>query len=102
MTLAEQRSALQTQIDGLLAKPSMTASERKTCDALLSKVADIRSAEERQNRLDAVMRETRHEREADRPEYRAAKVEAAFRRYLRTGDADEELRSYAPLSTSGM
>src|SRR5262249_41148580 len=40
-------------------------------------------------------------KEEDRPEYRAAKMEGAFNRYLRTGDASE-LRTYTPLSTSGV
>jgi HK97 family phage major capsid protein len=98
MNFAEQRQQFQTQIDGFLRKPSMTASERKQCDALLSKVADIRAAEARQERLDAATAETLRGSEADRPEYMAAKIERAFQRYLR-GDASE-LRTYVPLSTA--
>lgn len=100
MTLAEQKREYQRQIDVLLAKPSMSASERKQCDALLSKVADIRATEERQARLDTVLAETRSDREAASPEYRAAKIEGAFNRYLR-GD-DSEIRTYSPLSTAGV
>ena len=101
MNLAVEKRELQRQIDALLAKPSMTASERKQCDALLSKVADIRGQEDRQSRLDSVLAETRSEREESNPEYRQAKFESAFNRYLRTGDASE-LRTYVPLSTSGV
>jgi len=101
MNLAVEKRELQRQIDALLAKPSMTASERKQCDALLSKVADIRGQEDRQARLAAVLDETRSEREESNPEYRQAKFESAFNRYLRTGDASE-LRTYTPLSTAGV
>ena len=98
MTLAEQRQSLQAQIDGLL-KPGSTPTERKQADVLLSKLADIRAQEERQARLDAAMRETRHEREENQPEHRAAKIEAAFNFYVRTGDSSE-LRTYAALKTA--
>jgi HK97 family phage major capsid protein len=97
MNLAVEKRELQRQIDALLAKPSMTASERKACDALLSKVADIRGQEDRQARLNSVLAETRADVEEDRPEYRNAKYEAAFRCYMRTADADAtELRTYSP------
>jgi len=102
--LQKQRQSLQAQIDGLL-KPSSTPTERKQADVLLSKLADIRGQEERQARLDAAMRETRHEREENQnqnqPEHRAAKIEGAFKAYVRTGDSTE-LRTYAPLSTAGV
>jgi HK97 family phage major capsid protein len=98
MNLVVEKREYQRQIDALLAKPSMTASERKQCDALLSKVADIRGQEDRQTRLAAVLDETRNEREEALPEHRQAKIDAAFRRYLRTGDVSE-LRTYSPDDT---
>src|SRR5262249_36723072 len=103
MNLVEQRRDLQLQIDAHYAKPSMTTSERKHVDVLLSKVADIRRLEDRQARLDEVMHETRGEREAASPEYHAAKSNGAFARYIRNGEAAEaELRTYAALSTAGV
>lgn len=99
MNLAVEKRELQRQIDALLAKPSTTASERKQCDALLSKVADIRAMEERQARLDEATAGHLRGSEADRPEYRQAKIEGAFQRYLRTGNS-EELRTYVPMTTS--
>ncbi|MBV9887567.1 MAG: phage major capsid protein [Acidobacteria bacterium] len=112
MNLVEQRAALQTQIDGLLSKPSMTATERKQCDALLSKVADIRAQEARQARLDAALQETRGEREADSPEYRAAKHESEFGRYALGQGPDaalvtlrvdgKQVRTYTPMSIPGV
>ena len=101
MTLAEQRRSLQTQIDEKFKQPSMTASERKQVDVWLSRVADIRGQEDRQARLDAVLAETRKDVEEDQPEYKQAKFEGAFNRYLRTGDS-ESLRTYTPLSTAGV
>jgi HK97 family phage major capsid protein len=104
MNLAEQRTALQTQIDALLSKPNKTASERKQADLLMAKAAELRAQEEIQERTAVLMRETRAEagqtNEDDRPEYRAAKHTSAFSRYL-LGD-DAEIRTYSPLSTSGL
>jgi HK97 family phage major capsid protein len=101
MNLAEQRRSLQAQIDEKFRQPSMTASERKQVDVWLSRVADIRSQEDRQARLAAVLDETRNEREEDLPEHRQAKYEGAFRSYVRTGDS-QLLRTYSPEdSTAG-
>jgi len=73
MNLAAEKKELQSKIDALLSKPHLTASERKTVDGYLSRVADIRGREERQARLASALEETRRDVEEDQPEYRAAK-----------------------------
>src|SRR5215813_1346839 len=105
VNLVEQMRHLQAQIDGLLSKPNVTAMERKQVDVWLSQKADIRSQIEMQERAAALMKETGADlvpmNEEERDEHRAAKIEGAFNRYVRTGDASE-LRTYTPLSTSGV
>ena len=98
MSISIEQRELQLQIDALLAKPSLSVSERKQCDLLMSKSANLRSHEERKARLAAAMAD------AGLPmneEQRAAKFEGAFNRYLHSGDA-AEIRTYAPLSTAGV
>ena len=53
----EEKHELQRQIDALLAKPSLTPSERKQCDLLMSKAASLRSDEERRARAAKVLEE---------------------------------------------
>ena len=98
MNLAAEKRELQSKIDSLLSKSHLTASERKTVDGYLSRVADIRGTEDRQARL---AEETRKAFPANEEEHRAAKFEGAFNRYLRGAD-ESELRTYAPLSTAGV
>jgi HK97 family phage major capsid protein len=98
MSIEVEKRELQRQIDALLAKPNLSASEQKQADLLMSKVANLRSHEERKARLAVAMAD------AGLPlndEQRAEKFESAFNRYLRGGDA-EEIRTYAPLSTAGV
>src|SRR5580704_7214810 len=97
VNLVAEKRELQRQIDALLAKPSMTASERKQCDALLSKVADLRATEARYARLDDATAETNRASEAERQ--RTIKIEGAFQHYLRTADS-KELRTYTPMTTA--
>jgi len=98
MNLAAEKRELQSKIDSLLSKSHLTATERKTVDGYLSRVADIRGTEDRQARL---VEETRKAFPANEEEHRAAKYEGAFNRYLRGGD-EAEIRTYAPLSTAGV
>jgi HK97 family phage major capsid protein len=95
MDVSIERKTLQLQIDGLLAKPSLNASERKQCDLLMSKVANLRSQEERKARLASAMAEVG----LPMNEERSAKIERAFDFYVRSGDASE-LRTYSPESTT--
>jgi HK97 family phage major capsid protein len=93
--ISPERRELQRKIDVLLAKPSLTPSEQKQADLLMSQAAQLRNDEERRERMAAVLSETAHEEQ--REEYRNAKYEAAFRCYMRTADADAtELRTYSP------
>jgi HK97 family phage major capsid protein len=95
MDVSIERKTLQLQIDGLLAKPSLNASERKQCDLLMSKVANLRSQEERKARLASAMAEVG----LPMNEECSAKIERAFDFYVRSGDASE-LRTYSPESTT--
>lgn len=96
MNIEVEKRELQRQIDTLLAKPSMTATERKQCDLLMSKVANLRSQEERKARLASAMADVGM---PVTEEQRGAKIERAFDFYVRTGDASE-LRTYSPESTT--
>jgi len=98
MNIEVEKRELQRQIDALLAKPSMTATERKQVDVLLSKVANLRGTEERKARLAAAMAD------AGLPmndEQRSERIERAFNKYVRTGD-ESEVRTYSALSTAGV
>ena len=98
MSIEVEKRELQRQIDALLAKPNLSASEQKQADLLMSKVANLRSHEERKTRLAAAMADVGLPMN---DEQRAAKYEGAFNRYLRGGD-EAEIRTYAPLSTAGV
>jgi HK97 family phage major capsid protein len=98
--IEKERREIQVQIDELLAKPKLTASEETKCNLLLSKAADLRAREARQARLETALEETRAEREANSPEHRAAKHAGAFARHVR--GYDSEIRTYSPLNTSGV
>src|SRR6267143_54317 len=93
-----EKRELQRQIDALLAKPSMTATERKQVDVLLSKVANLRGTEERKARLAAAMADVGLPMN---DEQHAEKFEGAFNRYLRSGE-ESEVRTYSALSTAGV
>jgi HK97 family phage major capsid protein len=101
MNIEMERRALQGQIDQLLSKSSLTPSESKQADLLMSRVALLRDTEDRQARAKSLVDETRKDSPVNDEEHRAAKYEGAFNRYLR-GAGVEEIRSYAPLSTSGV
>ncbi len=83
MDVSIERRELQRQIDALLAKPSLTPSERKQCDLLMSKAANLRSDDERRARMTALAKEIGL---PTTEEERAAEVEKAFELYLRTGE----------------
>jgi HK97 family phage major capsid protein len=95
MDFSIERKTLQLQIDGLLTKTSMTAAERKQADLLMSKVANLRSQEERKARLASAMADVG----IPMNEERSAKIERAFDFYVRSGDVSE-LRTYSPESTT--
>jgi HK97 family phage major capsid protein len=57
MDISIERRELQRQIDALLAKPSLTHSERKQCDLLMSKAANLRSDDERRAHVAALAKE---------------------------------------------
>jgi HK97 family phage major capsid protein len=86
---------LQLQIDGLLAKPKLSASEQTQANLLMSKLANLRSQEERKARLASAMADVG----IPMNEERSAKIERAFDFYVRSGDASE-LRTYSPESTT--
>ncbi|HWY42635.1 MAG TPA: phage major capsid protein [Candidatus Sulfotelmatobacter sp.] len=83
MDVSIERRELQRQIDALLAKPSLTPSERKQCDLLMSKAANLRSDDERRARVTALAKEIGL---PTTEEERAAEAEKGFELYLRTGE----------------
>jgi HK97 family phage major capsid protein len=96
MEVSIERRTLQLQIDGLLAKPKLTASEQTQANLLMSKLANLRSHEERKARLASAMADVGLPMN---DEQRSAKIERAFDFYVRSGDASE-LRTYAPENTT--
>lgn len=99
--LEKERREIQLQIDELLARPKLTASEEKKCDLLLSRAKDLREQEARHARAAALHEETRKDApEIETPELRAAKHMGEFNRYIRGNDSN--IRSYSPMSTSGV
>jgi HK97 family phage major capsid protein len=96
-----EKKDLQRSIDGLLAKPHLTATERKQMDGLLSKLANLRSPEELQLRFDKTLgKEFNFDpRSEQEKRARAEKTTQAFEMYLRSGSLGE-YRTYAPESTS--
>ena len=102
MEVSVEMRELQRQIDVFLSKEKLTPSEQKQCDLLMAKSANLRDAEERRARAAVLVQETR--KDVPLPlteEHRAAAMEGAFRRYIRTGDTSE-IRTYTPLSTAGV
>jgi HK97 family phage major capsid protein len=92
-----ERRELQRQIDSYLAKPSLTASERKACDLLMSKMANLRSDDERVSKFNSVagslglpkiVRPTEEQRSKE-------EVRDAFHAYITTG----EMRTYSGMNT---
>jgi HK97 family phage major capsid protein len=102
MNLIQQKEELRTKIAALTAKTSLTSTERSQLNALISTAADIRATEERQTRAAALVASTKKDLPViETDEVRAGKVEGAFRKYLRNGDA-AELRTYTPMTTAGV
>ncbi len=89
------------ELDALLAKPHLNASDRKRSDLLLTKMANMRSQEELLTRFDRTIgKEFNFDpRTEDEKRARAEKTESAFVEYLRSGRV-EAYRTYAPESTS--
>jgi HK97 family phage major capsid protein len=104
ISLKENKANITKQIQDFLAKPHLTATERSKLSALNGQLASIRSTEERAARAEATLAEARKEIPVtDGEEFREAKFDGAFARYLRTGEsAKDELRTYAGLTTSGV
>lgn len=94
MDIVNERRELQRKIDALLAKPSLTPSERKQCDLLMSQAAGLRSTDERRARMNALAQEIGLPVTA---EERDAKAEKAFEKFIRTSD-ESEYRTYSPMS----
>ena len=90
MDISIERRDLQRQIDALLAKPSLTHSERKQCDLLMSKAANLRSDDERRARVAAMAKESG----LPNDEEQAVKE---VRDYLKYG---REARTYSGLSVA--
>ncbi len=99
--ISNERRELESQIDALLAKGKLTASEEKQADLLMAKAKLLRNDEERQARAASLLKEVAGDLPVNEDEHRAAKHEGAFRHYVTTGDASE-VRTYTPLSTSGV
>jgi HK97 family phage major capsid protein len=95
-----EKRELQRKIDAFLAKPSLTQSEQKQCDLLLSQMANFRSKAERVAKLKQVA-----ERAGEKIDLRAIenpteerKASFELRKTLLHG---EEHRTYAAMSLSG-
>jgi HK97 family phage major capsid protein len=101
VNLQEQKAQISEQISAYLAKPSLTASERSKLNALMSQAKDVRDAESRHARAAVALASAKKDLPVvEDDEYRAAKHEAAFRKYLRGNT--EEIRTYSAMTTSGV
>lgn len=102
MTLNEQKKQIRSKIAELTSKAHLSVTERSQLTALIAQGKEITATEERQGRAQAAYASAKKDLpEADTEEVRAAKFAGAFRRYLRSGD-NQELRTYAALTTSGV
>lgn len=90
MDVSIERRELQRQIDALLAKPSLTPSERKQCDLLMSKAANLRGDDERRARVNALAKEI------GLPTSEEERASLRFRDLL----LGKQTRTYTPLSTT--
>lgn len=92
---------IKRELDALLAKPHLDASNRKRADLLLTKMANMRSQEELLTRFDRTIGKefSFDPRTEDEKRARAQRTEQAFESYLRSGSLTE-YRTYAPESTA--
>jgi HK97 family phage major capsid protein len=92
---------IKRELDALLAKPHLGASDRKRSDLLLTKMANMRSEEELLLRFDKTIAKEFNFDPKTAPEKRARaeRTAQAFEMYLRSGSLGE-YRTYAPESTS--
>jgi HK97 family phage major capsid protein len=92
-----ERRELQRKIDALLSKPSLTASEQKQADLLMSQVANLRSDEERQLRLAKALESCGlpYTPPATGDKLTQQQELESFRKYVAYG----ETRTYSPLSS---
>ncbi len=88
-----ERAELRRQIDGWLAKEKLTASERKQCDLAMSKLAGMKSDDERRSKIAQVGSELGLNFNVSAPTEKDTEL-AAFRAYMAQGT----VRSYAPMS----
>ncbi len=87
------RAELRRQIDGFLAKEKLTATEKTQCNLLMSKLADLRSDDERRAKAAQVAKELGLPYNVEAPTQKDAELEA-FRAYMLRG----EQRTYTPMS----
>ena len=83
-----EKRDLQRELDGFLAKPTLTVSERKQCDVLLGKSKDLRSDEERVSRANKLAKEfgwAPVQTPTDEQRSKTAEIES-FRRYMQSGE----------------
>jgi HK97 family phage major capsid protein len=98
-----EKRELQRQIDALLAKPSLNSSERAKCDLLISKMANLRSDDERRFKAEQVLRESGIKLTFDQEEFRQF-----LGRGIRPEGADKiqiwrpETRTYVALDSSSL
>jgi HK97 family phage major capsid protein len=89
------RAELRRQIDGFLAKEKLTATEKTQCNLLMSKLADLRSDDERRAKAAQVAKEMGIPYNVTAPTEKDAELEA-FKRYMAYGQ--QETRTYTPMS----
>jgi HK97 family phage major capsid protein len=93
-----ERAELRRQIDGYLSKEKLTASERTKCDLLMSRLANLKSDDERRTKAAQVAKELGlpYNVEVPSDEQRAKNEELeCFKRYMQYGT---NLRTYTPMS----
>jgi HK97 family phage major capsid protein len=94
-----ERAELRRQIDGYLSKEKLTASERTKCDLLMSRLANLKSDDERRTKAAQVAKELglpyNLETPSDEQRSKNAELEA-FKRYMAYGE--NTLRTYTPMS----
>ena len=88
------RAELRRQIDGFLAKEKLTATEKTQCNLLMSKLADLRSDDERRAKAAQVAKELGIPYNVEAPTQKDAELEA-FLSYMMRGI---EHRTYQPMS----
>jgi HK97 family phage major capsid protein len=96
--LQAERERLLREARALTDNPSATKQDLKRADVLLAQASSLKTRYERQVRLADVMGVPVSEI-TNAEEHREAKIEGAFRRYVRSGDS-HELRTYSPGDTT--